>query len=131
MKWLGLACLLILVLGRGVATAANERSCGALLTTSCGVQGDAKEGDFHGLIMVPVRPGVLETAAHSGTQSGCGDCTWTLIIACVFDGPDTAEQTPCARAGRAPQCDPGQTLYRLYLTTDAVTNLLVDTLCLG
>lgn len=83
--------------------------------------------------MVPGQPDVLATAAHSGTQPGCGDCTWTLIIACIFDRPDqhSHDTTPCAGLGLSPQCDRGQSLFRLYLTTHDVTNQLVDTLCLG
>jgi len=71
-------------------------------------------------------------AAHSGTQPGCGDCVWTLVIACVLDSPnDPHNQISCNGAAQGPRCDPGQTAYRLFLTTDAVTNQLVDTLCLG
>ncbi|MDQ1706558.1 MAG: hypothetical protein QOF18_2924 [Frankiaceae bacterium] len=81
--------------------------------------------------MVPGRPGVLATAANAGTQPGCGDCEWTLILACLHDTPtDPHNQTPCA-IGNSPLCPAGQTPYRLYLTTDAVQNRLVDTLCLG
>jgi hypothetical protein len=97
-----------------------------------GVTADQAAGDFHGLIMVPGQPGVLDLAAHSGTQPGCGDCVWTLVIACVFDSPnDPHNQISCNGAGQGRRCARGQTAYRLFLTTDAVTNQLVDTLCLG
>jgi len=102
------------------------------LCTRGSVLADQAEGDFHGLIMVPGQPGVLETAAHSGTQAGCGDCTWTVILACIFDSPDKQhEQTPCATAGRSRQCGKGQSLFRPCLAADAVRDQLVDTLCLG
>src|SRR4051794_30246983 len=131
-----IAVLLGLVIAVGFfpnsVSAAPTGGCGSLLTGRCGVHGNANEGDFHGLIMVPGQPGVLETAAHSGTVAGCGDCTWSVIIACLFDSPTSAhEQTPCAAAGQAQQCARGQTLFRLYLTTHAVRDQLVDTLCLG
>lgn len=84
------------------------------------------------MIAVDGDPHVLDVAAHSGTQPGCGDCVWTLVIACVFDSPDDPNnQLGCVGAGAGRRCDPGQAAYRLYLTTDAFTNRLVDTLCLG
>lgn len=82
--------------------------------------------------MVRGEPGVLDTAARAGTQPGCGDCVWSLIPACVLQSPDNPDnQQTCTGAGQATQCRKGQFLYRLYLTTDAVSNRLVTTLCLG
>lgn len=106
----------------GVAIAEQKGRCGSLLTSTCGVQGDAKAGDFHGLIMVNGDPNVLDIAAHSGTQPGCGDCEWTLVANCVFE---------CTNGGQARRCNRGEVAYRLYLTTNDFTNRLVDTLCLG
>lgn len=93
---------------------------------------DQQAGEFQGLIMVPGEPGVLDAAAHSGTQPGCGDCEWTLLMACLTNSPDhSSDSGPCTGAGESTRCDPGQQLYRLYLTTDAVQNQLVDHICLG
>jgi hypothetical protein len=97
------------------------------------VVADQAEGDFHGLIAVNGRPDVLDAAAHAGTQPGCGDCVWTLVIACVFDSPnDPHDQIGCTGAAQGRRCPHGQTDYRLFVTTKAVTNRLVlDNLCLG
>ena len=127
-----LPVLLGLLFGAVPASAEHRGSCGDLLTSKCGVEGDAKAGDFHGLIAVNGQPDVLALAARSGTQPGCGDCVWTLVIACVFDSPnDPHNQITCNGAGQGLRCAKGQTAYRLFLTTDAVTNQLVETLCLG
>jgi hypothetical protein len=84
------------------------------------------------LIAVKGHPDVLATAAHAGTTAGCGDCVWTLVMMCVTNSPnDPHNQQPCTGAGNAPQCRRGQTAFRLYLTTAATTNRLVETLCLG
>ena len=134
MRWSGyvlsLCCALVFV---GLPAAAEDAGqCGDLLTSSCGVQGDAKAGDFHGLIMVNGDPSVLDIAAHSGTLPGCGDCVWTLVIACRANLPDDPQrQNSCIGAVGRARCQHGQTSFRLYLTTRAVTNQLVDTLCLG
>ena len=96
------------------------------------VTADQAEGDFHGLIMVPGDSDVLNLAAHSGTQPGCADCQWTLILACTFDLHDNPNNlNGCQGAGQGKLCHPGQLDYRLYLTTDAFTNRLVETMCLG
>jgi hypothetical protein len=96
------------------------------------VTADQAEGDFHGLIAVDGQPDVLDLAAHSGTQPGCGDCSWTLVIACVLDTPvDPHNQINCAGAAGGQRCRRSQTAYRLYLTTKATANQLVMTLCLG
>lgn len=113
------------------SAAGNGNKCGSFLQSDCGVHATSK-GDFHGLIMVPGNPGVLDTAAHSGTKAGCGDCTWTLILACLHNDPNRPQdQDPCGNAAINPLCDKGQMLYRLYLTTAAVQNRLVDEICIG
>ncbi len=82
--------------------------------------------------MVDGEPGVLSTAAHAGTQPGCGDCEWTLLMACLTSLPDDPHVPhSCTGAARSQRCDRGQALYRLYLTTEAVQNELVMSLCLG
>jgi hypothetical protein len=128
-------CIAFLVLFAipAVASSDNNSDCGGLLTSTCThVHADQQQGDFHGLIMVPGRPSVLDTAAHSGTKAGCGDCTWELILACLRNNPnDPGNQDPCTGAVDSGQCRSGQLLFRLYLTTDAVQNRLVDMVCLG
>ena len=107
-------------------------SCGVFFNSSCGVSSEATQGEFHGLIAVKGRPDVLATAAHSGTSASCGDCVWTLVMMCVGNTPaDLHNQQPCVGAARSLRCRPGQTAFRLYLTTEATTNQLVETLCLG
>jgi hypothetical protein len=82
--------------------------------------------------MVPGAPGVLDTAAHSGTKPGCGDCEWTLILACLHNDPNHPEnQDPCTGAVDNTRCAKGQLFFRLFLSTQAVRNQLVDVLCLG
>jgi len=95
------------------------------------VVADQDAGEFHGLIMVPGNPGVLERAAHGGTEAGCGDCSWELILACLTNDPGQhGDQSVCSSAGQARQCGKGQIAYRLYLSTNAVKNEFVDLLCL-
>jgi hypothetical protein len=98
-----------------------------------GVTADQAEGDFHGLIMVNGDPSVLAAAARSGTQPGCGDCTWTIVLACLANLPGQQQgQTSCGNAVNGRSCKHGQIAYRLFLTTKAVTNELVNPhLCLG
>src|SRR5947208_14630615 len=98
-------------------------------STACGsVYADKAAGQFHGLIMVAGQPDVLATAAHSGTRPGCGDCVWTLILMCRADAPiDPPSQQACTGAGNTLHCRRSQASYRLYLTTDADTNVLVET----
>jgi hypothetical protein len=95
------------------------------------VTAEQQNGRFHGLIMVSGQPGVLDTAAHSGTQAGCGDCSWEVILACLHNGPNQTEPDSCTGAADAPNCGKGQLLYRVFLSTDAVQNQLVNLLCLG
>jgi hypothetical protein len=96
------------------------------------VNADQSVGNFHGLIMVPGQPSVLDRAAQSGTKAGCGDCTWSLILACLHNDPSHPEkQDPCVDAVNSGQCGKHQLLYRLFLTTDAVRNDPVAALCLG
>jgi hypothetical protein len=106
----------------------NAPDCGV----TAGVIADQTQGQFHGLIAVKGQPDVLALAAHSGTTAGCGDCEWTLVMMCLVNTPtDPHNQQSCTAAGNAANCRRGQTAFRLYLTTHAVANELVDTLCLG
>lgn len=133
MKFIWSLVAISLIFASPPALARSEADCQNALDLSChSVQADQPAGEFHGLIMVPGEPGVLEAAAHSGTQPGCGDCVWTLIMACVINRPgQTGGDNPCNGSGQPQQCDRGQVLYRLYLSTDAAQNQLVQTLCLG
>jgi hypothetical protein len=125
---------LLQIFGATSADASIGEPCDNRQSATCpgSVTGDQLAGEFHGLIMVPGQPGVLAIAGRSGTKRGCGDCEWTLIVACVFNNPnDPINQRSCSNANRSQLCQPGETLFRLYLTTDAVKNRLVETLCLG
>jgi len=118
----------------GAAHAGSSPPCTDAFDLAChSVTADQHEGDFHGLIMVNGNPDVLDLAAHSGTQPGCGDCEWTLVANCVFNLPDNPDTQAgvCTGNGQARRCNRGQVAFRLYLTTKAFTNRLVDTLCLG
>ena len=129
-----LICCLVLITSLPAFNASADEGCGPDRNeTSCGsVTADQAAGDFHGLIAVKGQPGVLSTAAHSGTKPGCADCVWTLVMLCVGNTPtDPHEQQPCTGAANSRQCRNGQTAFRLYLSTAATTNELVDTLCLG
>ena len=97
-----------------------------------GVTADQARGDFHGLIMVPGQDGVLDLAMHSGSKPGCGDCNWTLVLACWHTDPhDLNSQLPCNGPGQSPKCGKGQTLYDLFLSTDTEGAHIVTQLCLG
>jgi hypothetical protein len=125
--------LLMLVTTAGAAVGDESGGCINAFDPACHtVTGNPTEGNFRGLIMVASEPGVLDTAAHGGTQPGCADCVWSLIPACVLQSPNVPDnQQTCVGAGQPAQCKRGQSLFRLYLTTDAVSNRLVTTLCLG
>jgi hypothetical protein len=82
--------------------------------------------------MVRDQPDVLDRAGSAGTTPGCGDCVWEIILSCptnLAGAPQNASS--CAAAGSAPRCKPGQQIYRLYLSTNAVTNKFEGDLCLG
>src|SRR3954454_19904035 len=126
-------CLTIVLTVAPSTTAIADDACGTVLNPVCSsVAADRVQGEFHGLIAVKGQRDVLQTAAHSGTAAGCGDCVWTLVMMCLANTPnDPHNQQPCVGAARSLKCRPGQTAFRLYLTTAAVTNELVETLCLG
>jgi hypothetical protein len=135
MRRIALLVVLALYALSGIAVA-NPGGCPDPNAPTCGITGgvhaDQAGGDFHGLIMVADQPEVLERAAHAGTQAGCGDCVWTLVLMCLDNTPgDGHDQHPCVGVNGSQLCKPKQLAFRLYLTTDAVTNELVDTLCLG
>jgi hypothetical protein len=115
------------------ALAKPSDPCSVRQANGCGgVNSDQAEGDFHGLIMVNGQPEILETAARSGTAPGCGDCSWTIVLACVFSDPSNPDTDhPCPGSAQPRQCEHGESLFRLYLTTNDVSNVLVDLLCLG
>jgi hypothetical protein len=82
--------------------------------------------------MVRDQPEVLDRAAVAGTTAGCGDCVWEIILSCpanLAGAPEDA--SACTGASTAPRCRRGQQVYRLYLSTNAVTNKFEGTLCLG
>lgn len=127
-----LAIALVVISPAMAAAASGSSGCGDLTTSLCGVSAEPARGDFHGLIMVRDQPDVLDRAASAGTSPGCGDCVWEVILSC----PDNLAGSPedvaaCAAASKAPACRHGQQIYRLYLTTNAVTNAFEGTLCLG
>ena len=119
---------LTLCLGRS-ADAGSD--CGdGLQSGTCGsLAADEAQGDFHGLIMSTDDPSLLDRSAHAGSQPGCGDCEWTIVLACPANPGKTSNGNNCG--GGAPRCKPGQSLFRLFLTTSTETNNLVGDECLG
>jgi hypothetical protein len=107
--------------------------CGTAFRPVCGGAGsDPAAGDFQGLIALQGAPWVLNVAGHAGTQPGCGDCSWTIVLACASGSPaDPGTPVACAGASNSGACKSGDLLYRLYLTTVAVTNALEGTICVG
>jgi len=107
--------------------------CGSVTVPYCaGATADRARGDFRGLIMVRDQPDVLDRAAVAGTSAGCGDCVWEIILSCPTNLPGSPDDAAaCGAASSAPRCRRGQELYRLYLTTTAVTNKFDGALCLG
>jgi hypothetical protein len=118
----------MLVAALAVPGSARADDCGNV-PADCGVTADQGSGVFHGLIAVTDQGWVLDVAGRSGTESGCGDCVWTVVLACPTNTP-TGDQTKCVVAD-SPVCQPGQLLYRLYLSTRAETDVLEGTVCLG
>jgi hypothetical protein len=118
----------ILTCGAGQARSAEQ--CTGAAGSTCGVHSDGTR--FHGLIAVTGSPWVLDDAATSGTQPGCGDCRWTIAIACPDESVgDPSTQRKCSAASNSPECEQGQLLYRVYLTTDAFLDRVEGTVCLG
>src|SRR5579884_3324736 len=112
-------------LGQDCGVSRGAPTCGSLT-------GDEAHGDFRGLIMVRDQPDVLDRAADAGTSPGCGDCVWEIILSCPTNLAGSPEDAAaCSDAAANPRCRPGQQLYRLYLTTAAVTNSFNGDLCLG
>jgi hypothetical protein len=135
-RWLPIASACFLLATVAPTFAQNLSTCPDPNAPDCGISGgltaDQAQGDFHGLIMVNGQPGVLETAAGSGTEPGCGDCEWTIVLACVFSDPNSHDtEHACPGSLQSRQCRRGESLFRLYLSTEAVRNALVDLLCLG
>ena len=125
-----------LLASQTAAHASSGDDCSGPDSPTCGittqVDADQAEAEFHGLIMVAGDSELLNLATHSGTQPGCGDCQWTLVVACTVDPHDNPNHLEgCQGGGGGRLCRPGQIDYRLYLTTDAFTNRLVETMCLG
>jgi hypothetical protein len=124
------AVALASVLGGATAHAVPKTDCGGVLGSSCGVQ--AESGEFHGLLAVGGSPWVFAAATHSGTRPGCGDCTWSIVLACATNSPGGPGGTArCAPAANSPTCQPQQLLFRVYLTTDAVIDVIEGTVCIG
>src|SRR4051794_21539203 len=113
MKRLVLAITLLMAMAVPAA-AAPAGDCSNPLDPDChSVTGDQAAGDFHGLIMVEGQPDVLDRAAHTGTQPGCGDCVWTLIMMCLTNTPgDGHDQHPCVGVTGAARCKPKQLAFR-------------------
>lgn len=135
MKWRVAAVLVVALFGVSttVPVHAGDGPCAVRFADGCGgAKGSGLAGEFRGLIMVAGQPGVLELSSRSGTTPGCGDCSWTLILACLTNDPDHPEdQRTCTGSNQSASCAKGESRYRLYLTDRRVTNLLVDEICLG
>lgn len=104
---------------------ASAAGCGDL-TGTCGVTGEADH--FHGVLAVTGESWVLDTS--TSVDNGCRDCSWSMIPVCVTEHrgqPDTL----CDTATAAPTCDPGQVLYRLYLSTAAFIDREEGVVCIG
>jgi hypothetical protein len=127
----GIAVAVLVLATAATARAMPTKPCGGFDEGPCGVHAAQDAGDFHGLIAVSDAPWVLNLAGHGGTTPGCGDCSWSLVLACASAAPGDPGSPACVPASISATCEPHQLLYRLYLTTDAVTDALEGTLCLG
>jgi hypothetical protein len=125
-----LAAVLTLALATATSAATVRDCAGGLQSGQCGsLNADQAQGDFHGLIMSTDDPSLLDRSAHAGSQPGCGDCEWTIVLACPGNPVTSSSGNNCG--GGAPRCKPGQSLFRLFLTTSTETNVLVAEECLG
>jgi hypothetical protein len=73
---------------------------------------------------------VFAASAHSGTKPGCGDCTWTLVLACASNSPGGSGNTKCDPDMGA-SCPPDELLYRVYLSTATALDVIEGTVCIG
>lgn len=134
-RLIGLCAALVValtVLTPVVADAATPGHCTNIGILGCGVGANQDAGEFHGLLAVRGVPWVLDLAAHSGTEQACGDCSWTLMLACASASPgDPTSINACTGASTTGNCTKGQLLYKVFLSTDAVLDRVVGTVCLG
>jgi hypothetical protein len=131
---LGLVATLVAIMAAVClpASAARAAKCGGFNSGSCGVGSNPIAGDFHGVIAVHNVPWVLELSSHAGSKAGCADCSWTVLLDChtqSASNPGPAQD--CTGANNSANCHRPQLRYQLLLSTDAVTDELVGTLCLG
>lgn len=129
--------ILVVAMACGLAisapgTSARGASCEPLPpAVGCGADA-GPDGAFHGLIGVAGQGWVLDLSSRSGTEPGCGDCTWTVLLDCPGTVPTDPDSAPsCAGLVAGNNCPEGLLPFRLYLTTDAVSDELVGTVCLG
>jgi hypothetical protein len=127
--WLAVVATPVVLLAAASAAAAASRGCGSLDSGRCGVTTSGNH--FHGLIAVGGSPWVLDEAAHAGSRPGCGDCSWSLVLACPDASPNDPAGTSCAAAADSPACRPGERLYRVYLSTDTELDRVQGTVCIG
>jgi hypothetical protein len=119
-------------LARGVApAAAHTAGCpGVAASASCGVIAQPGAARFHGLIAVPGADWVFARAATSGTSPGCGDCVWSIVVACPQATPASPD-VECVAPATSPVCPATERLYRLYLTSGAGIDVAQGSICLG
>jgi hypothetical protein len=125
---LALIVLVAITTAAGGASARSRGGCGGFEGGTCGAAATSA-GDFHGLLAIGGAPWVIDDAAHDGTQAGCNDCSWSLVLACRPDAPGAPNQQGCTN--RRGGCRRRQLSYRLYLSTDADANQLLGVVCIG
>lgn len=129
--WLAVLTLLLGAIAASPAAGDGGDGCGTLTGVACGVNAGSGDSSYHGMIAVTDQGWLIRDAARSGTTSGCGDCVWTLVLACPTDSPSDPPTSACSQASDSGACLPGQLLFRVYLSTDAESDVIQGTVCLG
>lgn len=118
MRHLFALCLMVAILALPAQAEASKGCPVGWQEGTCGAQADPAAGTFHGLIAVTSDASLLEKAAHSGNEPGCGDCVWTVVPDCPNASPDNPGGAGnCATAMQNPLCKKHQSAERVFLST--------------
>lgn len=115
----------------GHAAASAEQPCSGLSIQCPSPVANQPHGYYHGLVALSDDSRLLERAASSGTQPGCGDCVWTVILDCPQNSATQGEQVSCRQAQHDPACRRNQLAYQVYLSDAKVQYEFEGIICLG
>jgi hypothetical protein len=84
------------------------------------------------LIALTTDASLIQRAAHSGTEPGCGDCVWTVVEDCPNASPSNpGQQIGCYSATHDPHCRKHQYAERIFLSTKSTGFADEGVYCIG